>query len=86
VTDAVHNEHYDLLVLESEAVAGPWRLAAHWERFGPAAYFVNAPTKFMSADGRKFWLLYSANWSDKAARGDPEGSAYSMSWHEVKLE
>ncbi len=86
VTDARHSEHYDLLVLEGDTAAGPWRLVTHWERFGPAAYFVNAPTKFMSADGRTFWLLYSANWNDKAARGTPEGSAYSMSWHEVVVE
>ena len=85
VTDARTNTHYDLLIMESETVSGPWRQAAHWERFGPAAYFVNAPTKFMSADGRTFWLLYSANWSEKETAGDPVGSAYSMSWHEVRV-
>lgn len=85
ITDAHHHLHYDLLVLESDAVTGPWKVIRLWEKFGPAGYFVNLPTKFINEDGKRFWLLYSANWYQKTLAGDPEGSAYSLSLHEAIL-
>ena len=56
------------------------------DRFGPMAYFVNIPSKFISPDGKTFWLSYSANWDDKNRYGNPAGSFYSLSLHEVKLD
>jgi len=55
----------DTYVLESEVLTGPWRLASYMSAFGPQAYFVNLPSKFISSDGRSAWLCYSANYTDR---------------------
>jgi|GEM_PF-4779213 len=77
--------HYDTMFLESDSLTEGWSLIQYFESFGPTAYFVTIPTKFISEDGLRFWVIYSANWDDKNAEGDPKGSAYSMSLHEVEL-
>ena len=57
--------------------------------FGEQAYFVNIPSKFISADGRTLWLCYSANftngWLGTKFAGNPPGSRYGMCLQEVKL-
>jgi hypothetical protein len=75
----------DSMVFEARALTGPWRIVAYWKDFGPFAYFLNLPSKFVSADGRSAWLLYSANWSSKPVDGTPAGSVYSFSIHEIRL-
>jgi hypothetical protein len=65
VTRGVRAGHYDTLFLEAEALTGPWRLFCYWRDFGPEAYFVNLPSKFISGDGRTVWVCYSANHSNK---------------------
>lgn len=80
------NLRYDTMILESESLTGQWRLVQYLDRFGPMAYFVNIPSKFISPDGKTFWLSYSANWDDKNRYGNPAGSFYSLSLHEVKLD
>jgi hypothetical protein len=78
-------------LLESDAITGPWRLVHYFRDFGPQAYFVNLPSKFISADGRVAWLCYSANFAFKdirldASKGSPPGSRYGMVLQEVRLE
>jgi len=79
----------DTYILESADITGPWKLAAYWKDFGPQAYFVNIPTKFISADGRTMWLSYSANFAygqdDPAYQGNPPGSSYQWCLHEIRL-
>jgi len=58
--------------------------------FGPQAYFVNIPSKFISEDGKTAWLCFSANFSYtrglQASPGNPQGSAYTLSLHEIILQ
>lgn len=79
------NLRYDTMILEADALTGNWKLVQYLDRFGPMAYFVNIPSKFISADGRTMWLSYSANWDDKNRYGNPAGSYYSFSLHEITL-
>jgi hypothetical protein len=76
---------YDTMILEAASLTGQWRLVQYLDRFGPVAYFVNLPSKFISADGRTLWLCYSANWHDKNMYSTPAGSHYAMSLHEIRL-
>ena len=69
----------------SIALTGPWRLFCQWHDFGPEAYFVNIPSKFMSADGQTVWVCYSANHSNKNGPCDPAGSRYALSLYEAEL-
>jgi hypothetical protein len=79
----------DTYILESSEITGPWKMVTYWKDFGPQAYFVNMPSKFMSADGRTAWLSYSANFTygqdDPAYAGNPPGSTYQWCLHEVRL-
>ncbi len=56
--------------------------------FGEQAYFVNIPSKFISADGRTLWLCYAANfapnWNGMKIKANPPGSRYGMCLQEVK--
>jgi hypothetical protein len=72
-------------ILESSDICGPWRLVAYMTRFGEQGYFVNIPSKFISEDGRKCWLCYSANYTEKQFRVNPPGGCYSMCLHEFEL-
>lgn len=70
---------YDIYILESNRLEGPWSLVQYMNKFGPEAYFPIIPTKFLgqsddlkvSSDGSSLWpfyIGYSANW---AYRGPP---------------
>ncbi|MCC6125870.1 MAG: hypothetical protein IT426_12960 [Pirellulales bacterium] len=77
-------------LLEADALTGPWRLVTYLKDFGEQAYFVNFPSKFISADGKTLWLCYSANfapaWNGAAPlKSNPPGSGYGMSFHEIRL-
>ena len=50
-------------ILESSRLTGPWRLVSYMKNFGEQSYFVNFPSKFISADGQSAWLCYSANFA-----------------------
>lgn len=80
------DDRYDSMILESDSLTGEWRLLKYLDRFGPVAYFVNIPSKFISEDGKRMWLSYSANWMDKNINGNPQGSHYSLSLHEIILQ
>jgi prolyl oligopeptidase len=77
-------------ILEADLLTGPWRLVTYLKDFGQQAYFVNFPSKFISADGRTLWLCYSANFASgwngaKPLKSNPPGSGYGMGLHEVRL-
>jgi len=80
------DNQYDTMIMESDSLTGDWRLIKYLDHFGPVAYFVNIPSKFISDDGKTMWLSYSANWMDKNTIGNPEGSHYSLSLHEIILQ
>lgn len=73
----------DLYILESERIEGPWKLVTYMRNFGPSNYFVNIPTKFISADGKTFWLIYSNNRTLPVVM--PRQSTYGAAFVEVKL-
>jgi hypothetical protein len=79
----------DTYILESTEITGPWKMGTYWKDFGPQAYFVNIPSKFISADGRTAWLSYSANFTyaqdDPAFTGNPPGSGYQWCLHEIRF-
>jgi len=90
VTDGGNTSAYfNTYILESDRITGPFKLVQHLEHFGEQAYFVNIPRKFISADGRTFWLCYTANfasnWNGMKIRSNPPGSQYGMCLQEVRL-
>ena len=78
-------------IVEADRITGPWRLVAYLKDFGEQAYFVNIPSKFISADGRTVWLCYAANFTNGNASwktnyaSNPPGSGYGMVLQEVRL-
>ena len=81
--------YFNSYILESDRITGPFRLVKYLHHFGEQAYFVNIPSKFISADGRTLWLCYSANfaknWDGKKIESNPVGSSYKMCLQEFKL-
>lgn len=75
--------NYDTYFLEADTVTGPYRLVQYLHEFGAQAYYVNMPSRFISADGRTLWLEYS---SGNYTSEDPPGSRYAMSFQEVVLD
>jgi len=76
-------------ILEADVLTGPWRLVCYMKEFGEQGYFLNFPSKFISADGWTAWLCYSANfarnWRDVKIRANPPGSRYGLVLQQVKL-
>ena len=76
-------------ILEADAITGPWRMVTHMKDFGEQGYFLNFPSKFISADGKTLWLCYSANfspgWNGVDLKFNPPGGRYGLCLHEVKL-
>lgn len=81
--------YYNSYVLESDRITGPFKLVKYLHHFGEQAYFVNLPSKFISADGRTLWLCYAANfaasWDGKRIKSNPPGSKYAMCLQEIRL-
>ena len=79
---------FDTMIFEAREITGPWRLVHYLSQFGTQAYFVNAPSKFISSDGKTLWLFYSANYSCRGpgCKEWPPGSQYSLSAHEIRIE
>jgi hypothetical protein len=71
------------LLLEADRIAGPWRVFQFLEDFGPNAYTMSVPSKFISADGRTAWLLYSAGWGAGGLKPNPPGSKYAACFQEI---
>ena len=76
-------------ILEADKITGPWRMVVYMKDFGEQAYFLNFPSKFISEDGRTFWLCYSANfsrgWNGVKLNYKPPGGRYGLCLHEVRL-
>jgi hypothetical protein len=91
VTDGTNTTgRFNTYILESDQIVGPWRLVAYLKDFGEQAYFVNVPTKFIAAEGRTFWLCYSANFTRDinnipCFESHPAGSRYAMCLREVGI-
>ena len=87
-------EKMNTYLMESDNVTGPWNMITYLKDFGPQAYFVNIPSKFISNDGLTMWLCFSANYTNNENRynpiylknTNPPGSAYSLSLHEMRLK
>lgn len=81
---------FNTFMLESDRVTGPWKLVSFMEKFGQQGYFVNLPSKFISADGRTMWMCYSANFTNHYLgtkwEPNPPGSRYAMCLQEIVLE
>lgn len=84
----------DSYLCEAEALTGPWRLVTYLPRFGPQAYFLTSPSRFLSEDGRTGWLMYSGNYTDhwghpedpdQVVVADPPGTSYAMVLQEFEL-
>lgn len=82
-------EMINTMVMESDHVAGPWRLISYLKNFGSQGYFVNIPSKFVQPDGKTFWLCYSADFTNRFLSTnypvDPPGSGYGLCLQEVRL-
>ena len=80
---------FNTYILESDHITGPWKLVVYMREFGEQAYFVNIPSKFISADGRTAWLCYAANFTNGYLhtnyRDIPPGGGYGMTLQEIKL-
>lgn len=76
-------------LLESEQLAGEWKLITYLKHFGEQGYFVNIPSKFISSDGKTAWLLYSGNfWSNMNGANvgvNPPGGHYGMTFQKVQF-
>ncbi len=76
-------------ILEADEITGPYRLITYMKNFGRQAYFAHIPSKFISDDGKSFWLSYSANFHmdyfGNRAVENPPGSRYAWDLQEVKL-
>jgi hypothetical protein len=85
VTTALTNvyEAFDTYILEADRIGGPYKMVCYMEDFGRQAYFVNIPSRFISADGKTMWLCYSANYTGQAP--SPRHSRYAMALREFTL-
>ncbi|MGH8399393.1 MAG: hypothetical protein ACRETA_14320, partial [Gammaproteobacteria bacterium] len=77
------------ILMESDDVAGPWKMVCYLKDFGAQGYFVNIPSRFVQPGGKTFWLCYSANftngWLGTHYPADPPGSRYGLCLQEVRL-
>jgi hypothetical protein len=77
------------MILEADVLTGPWRLVSYLKDFGEQAYFVNLPSKFISADGVTGWLCYSGNfardWNGESIQTNPPGSQYGLVLQKIRL-
>lgn len=86
ISRSVRVHHANALFLEASDLAGPWKAIAHLKDFGPENYFLNIPSKFISPDGKSFWLCHSGNWCDHLEEGGaPPGSHYALCLREMRL-
>jgi hypothetical protein len=76
-------------LLESDRIDGDWKIITYMKEFGTQAYFVNFPSKFISADGETMWMLYTANFSldenGKPHKVNPPGSHYGIVFQKIQL-
>ena len=91
ITRGMEIARYNTMILEADSMTGPWSMVHYMRDFGPEAYFVNIPSQFISEDGEKAVLWYSANFTDnpwgkeKTREENPKGSNYSLVVQEIQL-
>ena len=82
-------EDMNSYILEADEITGPYKLVTFMNKFGRQGYFLNFPSKFISADGRTAWLAYSANFHKSyfgnRTAADPMGSRYAWTLQELNL-
>merc|ERR1719215_1904295 len=77
-------KQFDTYFLESDYVTGPWSYVNYNSQFGPEAYFVHHPSKFLAARANTsahvydLFLMYSANFAFHSG-SLPPNSGYHMS-------
>jgi hypothetical protein len=80
---------FNTYLVESDQVTGPWQLVVYVRHSGAQGYFVNLPTKLISADGETAWLCYAANFTDSYLRTrfkpNSPGSGYGLCLHKIQL-
>jgi hypothetical protein len=76
-------------LLESDSLTGEWKIISYMKNFGEQGYFVNIPSKFISADGKTMWLMYSANYAPnkngEKIQVNPPGSHYGLVMQQIQL-
>ena len=77
-------------LLESDSLTGPWKMVTYMKNFGEQAYFVNLPSKFVSADGKTAWLCYSVNfapnWNNEKIMVNPPGTRYGLVLQKIQFQ
>lgn len=58
--------HFDTYFLESDSMTGPWSYISYLSSFGPQAYFVHVPSKFMGSISYPKTSSNIATWKAKA--------------------
>ena len=82
---------FDTYFLESDSITGPWHYVTYMSKFGPEAYFVNHPSKFMAkaadTQARTYdtFLMYSANFAFKNG-SNPPNSGYHMNLQQARFK
>merc|ERR1719460_3143441 len=83
---------FDTYFLESDDITGPWSYVTYMSMFGPEAYFVNHPSKFLAkqADtkGKTYdaFLMYSANFAFHSKDLLPPNSGYHMNLQQARFQ
>jgi hypothetical protein len=82
-------ENMNSYILESDNITGPYKLITYMKDFGTQGYFMTIPSKFIGADGKTFWLSYSANFSQDyfgdITKANPAGSRYAWNLQLVQF-
>jgi len=81
---------FDSYFLESDSITGPWSMVTYMRYFGPEAYFLNQPSKFLAkqadtqAKTYDAFLMYSANFAFHSG-SNPPNSAYHMNLQQARF-
>eukprot|EP00656_Telonema_subtile_P047417 TRINITY_DN5443_c0_g1_i3.p1 TRINITY_DN5443_c0_g1~~TRINITY_DN5443_c0_g1_i3.p1 ORF type:complete len:258 (+),score=47.91 TRINITY_DN5443_c0_g1_i3:78-851(+) len=83
-------KQFDTYFLESDSITGPWAYVNYNAEFGPEAYFVHHPSKFLAARANTTakvfdaFLMYSANFA--FSQGSmPPNSGYHMNLQQARF-
>jgi len=83
-------KQFDTYFLESDDITGPWAYVNYNSEFGPEAYFVHHPSKFLAARANTsahvfdVFLMYSANFAFHKD-GMPPNSGYKMNLQQARF-
>merc|ERR1712014_410026 len=83
-------KEFDTYFLESDFITGPWAYVNYNAKFGPEAYFVHHPSKFLAARANTServydaFLMYSANFAFHKG-SMPPNSGYHMNLQQARF-